>query len=599
MKNREAAGVKMEEMTGIGVSPGIAIGPAHCLEKREFKVRRYSLLAGEVKPEVARFRRAVAASATQLRKLKKKLAREMGEQHNYILDAHLMLMKDRMLLDDVIGRIRGEEVNAEWALQKAIDRFQTIFRNFEDHYLREKATDVEDIGYRILQNLIGELPERVMKVPEGVIVIAHDLSPSAAAQMAGGSTLAFATDVGGKTSHTAIMAQSLEIPAVVGLERIADRVESGDSVILDGSTGQVFINPDEETVERYQVLRGRYRNYEMELHKLREMPAETLDGYRINLEANIERQEEVTSVLEHGAEGVGLYRTEFIYMNREDTPTEDEHFLIYRRLAEAINPRPATIRTFDLGGDKFLSQVSMSKEMNPALGLRAIRFCLREVTIFKTQLAGILRASAFGKLRVMFPLISELTELQQAREMLDEVKADLDRRGVAYDGNIQVGAMIETPAAGVIADILAAEVDFFSIGTNDLIQYALAIDRVNEHVAYLYRPFHPAVLRIIRSVTRAARDRGIPVAMCGEMAGEPIYTLVLMGMGIDNLSMNPLALPRVKKIIRSSRLEEARRMARDIETFGTAWEVEEFVKREMRKRFPDDITEEGRQVCHI
>ena len=319
----------------------------------------------------------------------------------------------------------------------------------------------------------------------------------------------------------------------------------------------------------------------------------------MNLEANIERQEEVTSVLEHGAEGVGLYRTEFIYMNRDDMPTEDEHFLIYRRLAEAINPRPATIRTFDLGGDKFLSQVPMSQEMNPALGLRAIRFCLREVAIFKTQLAGILRASAFGKLRVMFPLISELTELQQAREILEEVKTDLDRRGVAYDGNIPVGAMIETPAAGVIADILAAEADFFSIGTNDLIQYALAIDRVNEHVAYLYRPFHPAVLRLIRTVVRAAHDRGIPVAMCGEMAGEPIYTLLLMGMGIDNLSMNPLALPRVKKIIRSSRLEEARQMARDVESFGTAWEVEEFVKGEMRKRFPDDITEEGRQVCLI
>jgi phosphotransferase system enzyme I (PtsI) len=305
----------------------------------------------------------------------------------------------------------------------------------------------------------------------------------------------------------------------------------------------------------------------------------------------------VTSVLQHGAEGVGLYRTEFIYMNRDDMPTEDEHFLIYRRLAEAINPRPATIRTFDLGGDKFLSHVSMSQEMNPALGLRAIRFCLREVTIFKTQLAGILRASAFGKLKVMFPLISELTELQQAREILEEVKADLDGRGVDYDRKIQVGAMIETPAASVIADILATEVDFFSIGTNDLIQYALAIDRVNEHVAYLYRPFHPAVLRLIRFVVKAANDRGIPVAMCGEMAGEPIYTLLLMGMGIDHFSMNSLALPRVKKIIRSSRLEEARQLARNVESFGTAWEVEEFVKGEMRKRFPDDITEEGRQVC--
>jgi phosphotransferase system enzyme I (PtsI) len=370
-------------------------------------------------------------------------------------------------------------------------------------------------------------------------------------------------------------------------------------MIIDGTSGQVFVNPDEATVATYRELQQRYQRYEMELLKLKELPAETLDGYRISLEANIELQGEVPSVLEHGAEGIGLYRTEFIYLNREDMPSEEEHFLIYRRLAEAINPRPATIRTFDLGGDKFLSHVPMSKEINPALGLRAIRFCLREATIFKAQLAGILRASAYGHLRIMFPLISELSEIRQAREMVEEVKEELDRRGLPYDRKIQVGAMIETPAAAMIADILAEEVDFFSIGTNDLIQYALAIDRVNEHVAYLYRPFHPAILRIVGTVIEAAHRRGIPVAMCGEMAGEPMYTLILMGLGIDNLSMNALALPRVKKIIRASRLEEAYAMAKAVESFRTAYEVEEFVKREMRERFPDDITEEGRQVCLI
>jgi phosphotransferase system enzyme I (PtsI) len=589
----------MRHMVGIGVSPGIAIGPVYLLEKKDLKVRRYALVAGEAKDEVRRFRRAVAASASQLRKLKRKLAREVGQQHAYIIDAHLLMLKDRMLINEVADRIRKEGVNAEWALKKAVDRFGGILSNLKDDYLSEKAFDMEDIGNRVLRNLAGESSEGIAGVPSGVIIVARDLSPSETAQMDRERVLGFATDVGGKTSHSAIMARSLEIPATVGLELVTLEAETGDSMILDGTTGQIFINPDDETVAKYRELRERYLRYEVELLKLKDLTAETLDGYRLNLEANIELQDEVPSVLDHGAEGIGLYRTEFIYLNRDDMPGEEEHFLIYRRLAEAMNPRPATIRTFDLGGDKFLSQVPMSKELNPALGLRAIRFCLRESVIFKTQLAGILRASAYGNLKIMFPLISELSELQLAREMLEEVKVELDARGEPYDARLQVGAMIETPAAAIIADILAEEADFFSIGTNDLIQYALAIDRVNEHVAYLYRPFHPAVLRIVRSVIKAAHDRGIPVSMCGEMAGEPMYTLILMGFGIDCLSMNALALPRVKKIIRASRLEDAQEMAGAIESFRSAYDVEEFVKREMRERFPDDITEDGRQVCLI
>jgi len=304
-------------------------------------------------------------------------------------------------------------------------------------------------------------------------------------------------------------------------------------------------------------------------------------------------------VLEHGAAGIGLYRTEFIYFNRTDMPTEEEHYGLYRHLIESIHPRPATIRTFDLGGDKFISQVPLAKEMNPALGLRAIRFCLREITAFKTQLAGILRASAHGKLRVMFPMVSELGELRLAREILEEVALDLQRRGEPFDRHLEVGVMIETPSAAIISDILAREVDFFSIGTNDLIQYTLAIDRVNEHVAYLYRPLHPAVLRIIRETVRAAHTQGIPVAMCGEMAGEPIHTQLLIGMGIDSLSMNAVSLPRVKKIVRATRLADAQQLAAAIGQFGTAWEVEEFVKNEMARRFPDDITDDGRQICLI
>jgi phosphotransferase system enzyme I (PtsI) len=586
-------------IVGIGVSPGIAIGPAFVLEKTDYTAHRWEIPAADVTRELRRFRAAVAASVSQLRTFKRRLARDLGPQHVYILDAHLLMLKDRMLLDGVTKIIRSENVNAEWALQQVIARFREAFESIEDAYLREKAGDMEDIGQRVLHNLIGATHEQVTQIPEGVIVLARDLSPSDTAQMRKEWVLGFAIDMGGKTSHTAIVARSLEIPAVVGLEDITTRVANGDPLIIDGNTGQVYLHPDEETVRHYEALRRRYHRYDVELNKLRELPAETIDGYRVGLEANIELPEEIPSVLEHGAAGIGLYRTEFIYFNRNDMPTEEEHYGLYRHLIESIHPRPATIRTFDLGGDKFISQVPLAKEMNPALGLRAIRFCLREVTAFKTQLAGILRASAHGKLRVMFPMVSELAELRLARETLAEVALDLDRRGEPYDRALEVGVMIETPSAAIISDILAREVDFFSIGTNDLIQYTLAIDRVNEHVAYLYRPLHPAVLRIIRETVRAAHTAGIPVAMCGEMAGEPIHTQLLIGMGIDSLSMNAVSLPRVKKIVRATRLADAQRLAAGIGQFSTAWEVEEYVKAEMTRRFPDDITDDGRQICLI
>jgi phosphotransferase system enzyme I (PtsI) len=591
--------IDQHSLIGIGVSPGIAIGPVYILQKRDFAVARREVTARDVPGEVKRLRRAVAASATQLRQFRRKLAREIGQQHVYILEAHLLILKDRMLLDEVAAIIARERVNAEWALQQVIQRFREAFSGLDDAYLREKADDMDDIGQRILRNLVGEGPEWVAAVPQGVIVLAHDLSPSDTAQMRKEWVLGFAIDMGGKTSHTAIVARSLEIPAVVGLETVTEKAENGDTMILDGNTGQVWLNPDEETICRYEELRRRYQRYDVELVKLRELPGETVDGYRVGLDANIELPEEIPSVLEHGAEGIGLYRTEFLYLNRKEMPTEEEHYTIYRHLTEAIHPRPATIRTFDLGGDKFSSQVSLAKEMNPALGLRAIRFCLREIHIFKTQLAGILRASVHGRLKIMFPMVSELTELQQAKEVLAEVKADLDRRGLPYDRSIEVGIMIETPSAALIADILAREVDFFSIGTNDLIQYALAIDRVNEHVAYLYRPLHPAVLRLIRDAIRAAHTHEIPVGMCGEMAGEPMYTQILVGLGIDQLSMNAVSLPRVKKILRATRLEDAQRFANALGEFRTAWEVEEYVKTEMTRLFPDDITDDGRQICLI
>jgi len=401
--------------------------------------------------------------------------------------------------------------------------------------------------------------------------------------------MGFVTNAGGKTSHTAIMARALEIPSVVGLERVTKEVESGDTIVVDGTIGVVIIRPTDETLRKYYEKKQKYEQLEKELFKYKDLPAETPDGFHIKLLANIELIEELSSVLEHGAEGIGLYRTEFLYLNRKDLPSEEEHFNIYKKVIEKIAPYPATIRTLDLGGDKFLSRIDLAEEMNPVMGLRAIRLCLKEVNIFKTQLRALLRASIFGELKILFPMISGMRETFQIKEILEELKHELKKKKIPFNPNIKIGIMIEIPSAATIADLLAREVDFFSIGTNDLIQYTLAIDRVNEHVSYLYNPLHPSIIRLIKTVVEAAHNNGIEVVMCGEMAGDPLYLPILLGLGIDKLSMNPLCILKIKKILRSMTYHESQEFIKVIDHFKTATEIENFMRQEMRRILPEEF----------
>lgn len=577
-------------LKGIGVSPGINIGRAYLMDGGTLETPAYCYLdSGYVSFEIKRFENAVKESKEQLQRVKDKLSKDdRGREHIRIVDAHLMMLEDKMLIDDTIRTIKKERVNAEWAIRIVMREVREFFDSIDDEYIRERGSDIDHICDRVLKNLMGKRHESVSEIKEEVIIIAHDLSPTDTAQMVRGKVLGFLTDIGGRTSHTAIVARSLEIPAVVGLESISQKVNAGDTLIIDGTSGLVIINPSKKVIKDYQKKKEQYADYGKILHHYRKLPAEMLDGRRIRIMGNIEMVEEIPSIIDHGAEGIGLYRTEFLYLNRKDLPTEDEHFNVYKNVVEKVSPNPTIIRTLDIGGDKFLSQMELAPEMNPAMGLRAIRFCIKEPEIFKTQLKGILRASVFGNIKIMFPMISGVEELRKAKAIMEEAKEELRKDGVAFNPKIFIGAMIEVPSAAIIADMLAKEVDFFSIGTNDLLQYSLAIDRVNEHVAYLYEPLHPAALRIIKNIVDAAHNAGIAVGVCGEMAGEPEYALILLGLGLDQLSMNALSILKVKKIIRSIKYAEAQKIAETALTFATAQEVEKFIRDEMAKRFSDE-----------
>ena len=579
-------------LKGIGVSPGINIGRAYLVGGGSLETPAYCYLdTTYISSEVKRFKNAVQESKDQLMKIRNHLLKDgKGKEHIRIIDAHLIMLEDKMLIDDTIKIIKKEKVNAEWAIKMVMREIREFFDSIDDEYIRERGSDIDHICDRVLKNLMGKKHETISEIKEEVIVVAHDLAPTDTAQMVKGKVLGFLTDIGGKTSHTAIVARSLEIPAVVGLESITQKVNAGDTLILDGSSGMVIINPSQKVIKEYQKKKGQYSDYERLLHHYRKLPAEMQDGRRIRLMGNIEMADEIPSLLDHGAEGIGLYRTEFLYINRKNLPTEDEHFKIYKDVVERVSPHPTIIRTLDIGGDKFLSQMELAPEMNPAMGLRAIRFCLKEPEIFKTQLKGILRASVFGNLKIMFPMISGVDELRKAKAVMEMAKDELRNEGVAFNSKIFVGAMIEVPSAAIIADILAKEVDFFSIGTNDLLQYALAIDRVNEHVSYLYEPLHPAALRIIKNITDSAHKAGIAVGVCGEMAGEPEYALILLGLGLDQLSMNALSILKVKKVIRSIKYSEAKEIGEKALTLSTAQEIERFIRGEMAKRFPEEYS---------
>ncbi|MEW5723886.1 MAG: phosphoenolpyruvate--protein phosphotransferase [Thermodesulfobacteriota bacterium] len=572
-------------LRGVAASPGVAIGKAFVVDRSQVEFLYQNLISEAlIEEEVQRFQAAVETTRTQLQQIKDTMPEELSG-HAFILDAHLLLLRDKFLYDAAINLIREDRINAEWALNRIADKTREMFGRIKDDYIRGRIKDIEDVTDRILRNLTGSEIVTLDTLKERVIVVAHDLSPADTTQMRLDRVMGFITDKGSRTSHTTIIAQSLELPAVVGLEDGTDRVKRGDLIIVDGSAGHVIIQPDEKTLEFYYGRQRSYESYQAEIVRCSHLPAETIDEHRLIVKGNLELFEEVAAVIDHGGEGIGLYRTEYHYLSKKRLPTEEELFEDYRDVAQIVAPRPVTIRTLDLGGDKFMSTLDLGDDINPALGLRAIRLCLKEQHIFRTQLRAILRASAFGNIKVMFPMISGLQELLAAKEIVARVKEELDREGQPFDPNIQVGIMIEVPTAVAIADILAEEADFFSLGTNDLIQYSLAIDRVNERVAHMYEPLHPGVLRLIMAVVQAGHAAGITVSVCGEMAGDTISAPILIGMGLDELSMTSLAIPRIKRLIRMATLEECREYLETILRCRTTLEVHAFVQEVIVKRF--------------
>jgi phosphoenolpyruvate-protein phosphotransferase (PTS system enzyme I) len=581
--NKNGQNVRLQ---GIAVSPGIIIGKARLIDRSEQKiVYQYLVNENDLAREVERFKNALQATREQIISIKNKMPEQL-KQHTFILDTHMMIIDDSMVSDATVKTILEEKINAEWALKKSVQKINKIFSEIEDEYIKGRATDVENVAERILRNLAGKDLESLSVISESVIIVAHNLSPADTSELNTSKILGFITDIGGRTSHTAIMAQALEIPAVVGLETATSAVTDGCLIIVDGYKGEVIINPDINLISAFQEKQTYYEKYKSSILRQSYLPSETTDGHRVTLKANIEFIEEITTAKEHGAEGIGLYRTEYLYLRSKGIPEEEELFNDYKQVAEIIHPEEVTIRTLDIGGDKFLSYYQMAKEMNPALGLRAIRFCLKEPDIFKSQLRAILRASAYGKIRILFPMISGLQELLDTKKILTEVMNDLKRRKIKYDRDIKIGIMIEIPSAVTVADILARHVDFFSIGTNDLIQYALAIDRVNEHVAFMYEPYHPAVIRMIMQTVKAARDAGIAISLCGEMAGDPMCAPILIGLGIDEFSMNSGSIPLIKKIIRSISREGATDDLAHIMELTTAAEVRNFILKNQERFLP-------------
>ena len=567
----------MIKLKGIPASGGIAIGPAYLWAKEEFIIPKQGIPDDQIANQIQFFEEALIKTRREIIDFQKKIAKEMGQDEAEIFDAHLLVLEDRMLIEEIISRLKKEKLIVAYIFQDVLKKYVQVFLKIEDEYLKERVSDINDVGRRVLRNLLGKTLKRFADLQEMAILISHDLSPSDTAALHKKNILAFVTDIGGRTSHTAIMAKSMEIPAVLGLEEATLKIKTGDTLIVDGSTGIVFVNPDTETLEEYYREESTLKDFTQRFFLLKDLPSVTIDGKRIQVASNIELPDEIPSVIEHGGEGIGLYRTEFFYMNRVDLPSEDEHYEAYKFVADAVNPNPVIIRTLDLGGDKFLSQLKFPREMSPFLGWRAIRFCLARPDIFKVQLRAILRASVCGKLKLMYPMISGVEELRQANKLLDEAKNELRSRGLAFNDSIEVGAMIEVPSAALTADILAKEVDFFSIGTNDLIQYSIAVDRSNEKVAYLYEPAHPGVLRFIKSIIDIGHKAGIWVGMCGEMASDPPFTLLLIGLGLDELSMPSSMIPEVKYIIRSVTLEQAEEIASRALTLSTSKEVEEFI----------------------
>ena len=576
---------------GVGVSPGIAIGRAVIVEKRVAQVYRVPIREDEVPSEVTRFLESLEKTRDALHDLKIKVSRSMGDEYAQIFEAHAMIVGDASFADKVVQKIENEQVNAEWALAEVQEELEARFASFDDEYLRERVVDVKDVAERVQVNLQGIAHHDLSEITHDVIILAEDLTPSDTIHFNRRPIVGFATEAGGRTSHTSIIAKSLFMPAVIGVPRLTRIIDNDELVIIDGYEGTVVVNPTQAMVQEYVSRVSRHEEAEQKLLENRSLTAVTKDHHEISLQANIELVEEIGDAQKFGAEGIGLYRSEFLYISTSpDLPTEDEHFEVYRKLAEGSAPHWCVIRTFDLGGKKLAREVMGSKEDNPVLGLRALRLCMQHRDMFRTQLRALLRASAFGKIKIMFPLVSGVQELRQVKTLVRELRIELDMQEVPYNKDLQIGIMIEVPSAAVIADMLATEADFFAIGTNDLIQYSLAIDRGNENVSYLYEPLHPALLRLIKGVIDAGKRAGIPVSMCGEMASDPVYAIVLLGLGLEIFSMNPSSIPVIKNVVRSVRYKDCKRIADIALNKKTAQEIEEFVIESVAMRFPEGLS---------
>ncbi|WP_069651047.1 phosphoenolpyruvate--protein phosphotransferase [Caloranaerobacter ferrireducens] len=562
-------------MKGIAASPGIAIGKV--LIKKDFQIKIEKKNIDNIEDEIKRLNKAIKVSKQQIDSLYQHTLENIGQEEAKIFEAHIMILDDPEYFGQVEEKIKTEKINAEHALKQVTDKFLEIFQNMDNEYMKERAADIKDVSNRVIRELLGIETIDLSKLDEAVIIVAKDLTPSDTAQMDKEKVLGFITEIGGKTAHSAIMARTLELPAVVGVEGITKKVKNKDIVILDGEEGIVIINPDKETLKEYKDKKEEYQKYKNKLKQLKGRESITKDGFKVELVANIGTPKDVEGVIRNDAEGVGLYRTEFLYMDRKSLPTEEEQFSAYKEVAEKLKGKPVVIRTLDIGGDKDLPYLELPKEMNPFLGYRAIRLCLDRTEIFKTQLRALLRASIYGNIKIMFPMISSIEELRQAKQILEEVKEDLRKENIKFNEEIEVGMMIEIPSAAIMSDILAKEVDFFSIGTNDLIQYITAVDRGNRKISYLYSQYHPALLRLIKQVIDNGHKEGIWIGMCGEAAGDPKLIPILIGMGLDEFSMSPISILRARWIITNIEQKKMKKLAQHVLNLPTAEEVEKFI----------------------
>ncbi|MEG0074893.1 MAG: phosphoenolpyruvate--protein phosphotransferase [Eubacterium sp.] len=566
---------------GIIASPGIAIAKALVYEKVEAEVNQKKI--DDTEAEILRLKKALDQSKEQLIAIKEKAVHDLGAEEAEIFEAHAMVLDDPEFVGSIESEINSNHFNVEFAIKVVTDRFFDMFDAMDDPYFSARAADIRDVGTRVLNNVMGIENVDLSSLTEDTIIIAEDLAPSDTAQMDKAKVKGFATNIGSRTSHTAIMARSLEISAVLGLGDITESAKNGDVIVVDGLNGVTVINPTEDELADYQKQQADYIAYVKELSELKDLEAETIDGHVVELAGNVGSPADAEGVIKNGGKGVGLYRTEFLYMDSDTMPDEEKQFMAYKAVIESFKKGSVIIRTLDIGGDKKLPYLPLEEEMNPFLGLRAIRLCFKEVELFKTQLRAILRASVFGQAMIMFPMISNVSEVRKAKGILAECMKELDEKGIAYDKDIKVGVMIEIPSAAVTSDIISKEVDFFSIGTNDLCQYTLAVDRMNQDVSYLYNPLHPAILRLVKTVIDASHaKKGLFTGMCGEMAGDPKATLILLGLGMDEFSMSASSIPQVKKIIRSIKFEEAQAIAQKALTLETGEEVEAMIKEKVQ-----------------